>query len=44
MDYETFGEHQWNETGIFDFLMKFPTLVLDETNISFETPSSLIKK
>ena len=20
MDYETFGEHQWAETGIFDFV------------------------
>lgn len=25
MDYETFGEHQWQETGIFDFLTHFPT-------------------
>lgn len=24
MDYETFGEHQWAETGIFDFLRSFP--------------------
>ena len=24
MDYETFGEHQWAETGIFDFLRAFP--------------------
>lgn len=24
MDYETFGEHQWDHTGIFDFLMNLP--------------------
>ncbi len=24
MDYETFGEHQWAETGIFDFLEALP--------------------
>ncbi len=24
MDYETFGEHQWSDTGIFEFLKHFP--------------------
>jgi len=24
MDYETFGEHQWDDTGIFDFLEHLP--------------------
>ena len=24
MDYETFGEHQWASTGIFDFMRHFP--------------------
>jgi alpha-amylase len=24
MDYETFGEHQWKETGIFQFLKSLP--------------------
>jgi len=24
MDYETFGEHQWEDTGIFDFLRELP--------------------
>jgi alpha-amylase len=24
MDYETFGEHQWDDTGIFDFLEHMP--------------------
>jgi alpha-amylase len=25
MDYETFGEHQWQDTGIFDFMEHLPT-------------------
>ncbi|GMV25366.1 MAG: alpha-amylase [Phycisphaerae bacterium] len=29
MDYETFGEHQWAETGIFEFLSKLPEAVFD---------------
>lgn len=41
MDYETFGEHQWAETGIFDFLKKFPALLLKTTDIKFKTPSEL---
>lgn len=38
MDYETFGEHQWTETGIFDFLEEFPDKALRE-NFGFITPS-----
>jgi alpha-amylase len=41
MDYETFGEHQWEETGIFDFLKSFPTLLIKKTNIRFKTPSEV---
>lgn len=29
MDYETFGEHQWAETGVFDFLDAMPEKVFD---------------
>ncbi len=29
MDYETFGEHQWAETGIFQFLEHLPKAVFD---------------
>lgn len=43
MDYETFGEHQWKETGIFEFLRNLPGEVL-KTHLSFDTPSELIKK
>jgi len=28
MDFETFGEHQWKDTGIFDFLAELPGALL----------------
>ncbi len=44
MDYETFGEHQWAETGIFDFLKSFPALAIEKAGIPFKTPSELSKE
>ena len=44
MDYETFGEHQWEETGIFDFLGALPGEVLKNSDFSFSTPSEVAKK
>ena len=41
MDYETFGEHQWEETGIFEFLKSLPQLVFSNSNITFSTPSEV---
>ena len=41
MDYETFGEHQWAETGIFRFLEAFPEKVLKSTDFIFSTPSEV---
>jgi alpha-amylase len=38
MDYETFGEHQWAESGIFDFMEKFPGEVLKRPHLGFVTP------
>jgi alpha-amylase len=38
MDYETFGEHQWADTGIFDFLAALPS-ELSSRGISLLTPS-----
>ncbi|HEX5447907.1 MAG TPA: glycoside hydrolase family 57 protein, partial [Candidatus Saccharimonadales bacterium] len=32
MDYETFGEHQWADTGIFDFLEDLPGKWIDHGN------------
>lgn len=42
MDYETFGEHQWEETGIFDFLDQLPGEVL-RSGAGFATPSEALK-
>ncbi len=40
MDYETFGEHQWAETGIFDFLQALPD-ALARRNTACVHPSTL---
>lgn len=37
MDYETFGEHQWADTGIFDFLRAFPEQWLSIPGYDFKT-------
>ncbi len=39
MDYETFGEHQWAETGIFDFLRALPGEILQDPDFQFLTPA-----
>ena len=41
IDYETFGEHNWKETGIFDFLAHLPGTVLKKTPFKFMTPSEI---
>ncbi len=41
MDYETFGEHQWKETGIFDFLAAMPRAVLADPRFAFRTPTEV---
>ncbi len=38
MDYETFGEHQWAESGIFDFMQHFPAEVLKRPHLGFANP------
>ena len=43
MDYETFGEHQWIESGIFEFLKALPGQILNNHSNSFITPSEAIK-
>ena len=42
MDYETFGEHQWEDTGIFDFLRYLPDEILKHPDNNFKTPSEAI--
>jgi alpha-amylase len=39
MDYETFGEHQWADTGIFDFLKAMPERWLSMPDGGFMTIS-----
>ena len=41
MDYETFGEHQWAESGIFEFLKAFPKFVFSKTKLTFSTPTQV---
>jgi alpha-amylase len=41
MDYETFGEHQWKETGIFEFMKHLPRKILDHSNFKFRMPSEV---
>ncbi len=43
MDYETFGEHQWADTGIFDFLRALPA-VWQERGIEAVRPSEVIER
>ena len=42
MDYETFGEHQWSETGIFEFLEHLPKQWLKTKGHTFMTVSEVI--
>jgi alpha-amylase len=44
MDYETFGEHQWPETGIFEFLKHLPAEILRHPDFDFCTPSEVIAR
>ena len=41
MDFETFGEHQWEDTGIFEFLKTLPRL-WNDWGIKTATPSEVI--
>jgi alpha-amylase len=42
IDFETFGEHQWVETGIFEFLDAMPKAVLAGGQSTFATVSEAI--
>ncbi len=39
MDYETFGEHQWEDTGIFNFMRALPGEFLKHPDNDFKTVS-----
>lgn len=42
IDYETFGEHQWADTGIFDFLSNLPKQWLKKKSHQFQTISEVV--
>lgn len=42
MDYETIGEHQWESTGIFEFLRSLPGELLRHPDNYFMTPSEAV--
>ena len=44
MDYETFGEHQWEDNGIFEFLENLPAEILKNSDNNFLTPSEVAKR
>jgi alpha-amylase len=41
MDYETFGEHQSEQTGILEFMRYLPDLVLKNKSFRFRTPAQV---
>ncbi|MCJ7779103.1 MAG: glycoside hydrolase family 57 protein [Sedimentisphaerales bacterium] len=42
MDYETFGEHQWEDTGIFNFMRHLPDEIFKHPHNDFKTPSEVV--
>ncbi len=44
MDFETFGEHQWADTGIFKFFKKFVEQFLQKSWNKFVTPSQVFQQ
>lgn len=44
MDYETFGEHQWEDKGIFKFLEALPDHILAHADFEFSTPKEVIER
>lgn len=44
MDYETFGEHQWQETGIFEFVRHLPEQISRYPHLGFALPSEVVRQ
>jgi len=42
MDYETFGEHQWRDTGVFSFMEELPERILAHPRFDFRTPGQIL--
>lgn len=43
MDFETYGEHQWEDTGIFNFLRVLPETLMRHPDTSFKTATETIE-
>lgn len=43
MDYETFGEHQWEDTGIFDFVEHLVGRIANRDDVGFMTVTEAAK-
>lgn len=44
MDFETFGEHQWEDSGIFQFLKDLPAKILRRPDFSFRTVTQVARQ
>ncbi len=44
IDYETFGEHHWPESGIHEFLRWLPGEVIKWDHLQWSTPSEVIRR
>ncbi|MDH5532235.1 MAG: DUF5752 family protein [Candidatus Bathyarchaeota archaeon] len=44
VDYETFGEHHWPESGIHDFLRWLPGEVIKWDHLDWHTPSEVVHR
>jgi alpha-amylase len=44
MDFETFGEHQWEDKGIFEFMAHLPSGILENPDNCFLMPSEVVDK
>lgn len=44
MDYESIGEHQWADTGIYDFFRTLPEKVKTQPSLSFMMPTEVVEK
>jgi len=44
LDYETFGEHHWPESGIHDFLRWLPSEVIKRDHLEWRTPTEVVQQ
>jgi len=44
MDYETFGEHHWKESGIIDYLKNLIESIVQSTTLCLASPSDVISR